>query len=342
MTSQSPKEFYHVYASLVTGSYSERQNEWEFNLSEEQLEQRILAPYRKAESMVIEGRVIPNDGSFRIRIFGTDRSVNSANDFRPHTQYEVTSEFITQPPGSELEERSPTSQVRPAANVREVFVIHGRNLDARDALFEFLRAIDLHPLEWSEVVQATGRPSPYVGEILDAAFSKAHAVVALFTPDDEARLGETYRTKNEPAHETQLTGQARPNVLFEAGMAMARNQDRTVLVELGDLRPFSDLAGRHVVRMDNTSQRRQELAQRLEIAGCPVNLEGTEWHSAGDFGEVLGKIDEQRESSQRDSVHGAESIASTTLADDAWVLLKEAANDGDGLGPVHTNAAHRR
>ena len=265
MTSQSPKEFYHVYASLVTGSYSERQNEWEFNLSEEQLEQRILAPYRKAESMVIEGRVIPwNDGSFRIRIFGTDRSVNSANDFRPHTQYEVTSEFITQPPGSELEERSPTSQVRPAANVREVFVIHGRNLDARDALFEFLRAIDLHPLEWSEVVQATGRPSPYVGEILDAAFSKAHAVVALFTPDDEARLGETYRTKNEPAHETQLTGQARPNVLFEAGMAMARNQDRTVLVELGDLRPFSDLAGRHVVRMDNTSQRRQELAQRLE------------------------------------------------------------------------------
>jgi len=66
-------------------------------------------------------------------------------------------------------------------------------------------------------------------------------------------------------------------------MAFASHPDRTVIVELGQLRPFSDIAGRHVVRLDNSSQRRQELAQRLEQAGCRVNLHGTDWHASGDF-----------------------------------------------------------
>jgi hypothetical protein len=35
--------------------------------------------------------------------------------------------------------------------------------------------------------------------------------------------------------------------------------------------------------MNNTSQRRQELAERLRSAGCAVELSGTEWHDEGDF-----------------------------------------------------------
>ncbi|MCY4415359.1 MAG: nucleotide-binding protein [Chloroflexi bacterium] len=169
----------------------------------------------------------------------------------------------------------------------QAFVVHGRNQKARDAMFTFLRTIGLHPLEWNEAVRATGKPMPYIGEILDAAFAQAGAVVVLMTPDDEARLNEPFRSPNDPPHETELTGQARPNVLFEAGMAMGRNAERTILVELGTLRPFSDVAGLHVIRMDNSSQRRQELAQRLESAGCPVNLEGVDWHTAGDFDTAL-------------------------------------------------------
>ena len=150
-----------------------------------------------------------------------------------------------------------------------------------------MQSIGLHPLEWSEAVRSTGKPSPYVGEILDAAFSRAHAVVVLLTPDDEARLREPFRTNSDPPHEVELTGQSRPNVLFEAGMAMSRGEDRTILVELGTLRPFSDVAGRHVIRLDDSSPRRQDLAQRLQAAGCPVNLDGTDWHTAGNFEDAL-------------------------------------------------------
>lgn len=166
---------------------------------------------------------------------------------------------------------------------RNVFVVHGRNLDARNSLFRFLRSIGLRPLEWSQAVRETGKASPFIGEILDVAFSKAQAVVVLLTPDDEARLREPFRSQHDPPYEPRLTGQARPNVLFEAGMAMGRNPDRTVIVELGSVRPFSDIAGRHTVRLSNDTAGRQELAQRLETAGCPVDLTGRDWHTEGDF-----------------------------------------------------------
>lgn len=167
-----------------------------------------------------------------------------------------------------------------------VFVVHGRNEAARKALFDFLRAIGLHPLEWSEAIQLTGKATPYVGEILDAAFDAASAIVVLLTPDDEARLCDQFIIDTDDEFERNLTPQARPNVLFEAGMAMGRDPDRTILIEVGKLRPFSDVAGRHMIRMDNSTERRQNLAARLATAGCPVNLNGTDWHSAGDFSEV--------------------------------------------------------
>jgi predicted nucleotide-binding protein len=194
---------------------------------------------------------------------------------------DVTDELITGPPGTGTTSRQGSGpQVQ---GPRVVFVVHGRDLRLRDSMFSFLRSVGLHPLEWAEAVAATNHPNPYVGEILDTAFSIAQAVVVLLTPDDEGRLSQRLQQRGDPSHETQLTAQARLNVIFEAGMAMGRFPDRTILVELGSLRPFSDVAGRHVIRMDDTTQRRQELAQRLQSAGCPVNLAGTDWHTEGRF-----------------------------------------------------------
>jgi len=172
-------------------------------------------------------------------------------------------------------------------DARKVFVVHGRNSAARDALFDFLRAIGVHPLEWDEIVQETGEGSPYVGRVLEVGFSLVQAVVVLMTPDDEARLREPLRGKDEPLHETHLTPQPRPNVLVEAGMALGHHSDRTVILEMGRLRPISDLFGRHVIRLDNTPQQRKALAQRLQNAGCIVNLVGNDWLSVGDFDGVV-------------------------------------------------------
>jgi predicted nucleotide-binding protein len=164
-----------------------------------------------------------------------------------------------------------------------VFVVHGRNEKLRRSLFSFLRAIRLEPIEWRQAIKLTRKPNPYVGEILDAAFREAAAVIVLLSPDDEAKLKAEFLKSNDPLYEKQLTGQARANVLFEAGMAMGRNPDSTVLVQVGETRPFSDIGGRHVVHLSNSPETRTEFVTKLANAGCNVNTSGTDWLSEGDF-----------------------------------------------------------
>lgn len=167
-----------------------------------------------------------------------------------------------------------------AVNPRNVMVVHGRDLSLRDDMFNLLRAWGLAPLEWSQLVSLVEEGSPYVGRILERAFEVAQAAVVLFSPDDEARLSARLRIDDEPDN---LKGQARPNVFFEAGLAFGRFPDKSILVEFGDLRAATDLAGRHVLRFDGSAERRHELAERLIVAGCPVDRSGSDWLRVGRF-----------------------------------------------------------
>ncbi len=164
-----------------------------------------------------------------------------------------------------------------------VFVVHGRNERLRRSIFSFLRSVGIQPIEWREAIKLTRKGSPYVGEILDAAFTRAVAIIVLLSPDEEARLKPQFVKANDPSYEKQLSGQARPNVLFEAGMAFGRYPNQTILVQVGQVRPFSDVGGRHVVQLSNSTESRQELITKLENAGCIVSVSGTDWHTEGDF-----------------------------------------------------------
>ena len=168
-------------------------------------------------------------------------------------------------------------------NQRKVFVVHGRDNRLRGDFFSFLRALDLQPIEWSEAVRLTGKISPYIGEILDSAFENAQAVIVLLSPDDEVRLLPELWHAEEEITEKEYQYQARPNVLFEAGMAFGRKPDRTLLIEVGKVKAFSDIAGRHVVRLSNDADKRIDISERLRTAGCKVSTEGKDWLTVGDF-----------------------------------------------------------
>ena len=275
------------------------------DLSYENLIQRAVRPYEEGKPIVAGGTTVPIDDLDRLMISKSEETAAELGEYARQDEQrspvislhgpswtwsglgygtDITDDLIVGPPGGALatgktEDSEPPMDI----DLRKVFVAHGRDKRNRDAMFTFLRSIHLDPIEWSEARKATGRPMPYIGDILDKAFSMARAVVVLLTPDDEAKLRDVFLSEDDPPHEKNLIGQARPNVLFEAGMAMGRSPEHTILVECGKLRPFSDIAGLHVVRFDGESTTRQELAHRLQDAGCEVSLEGTDWHTAGDF-----------------------------------------------------------
>lgn len=180
---------------------------------------------------------------------------------------------------------------------RKVLVVHGRNEAFRQAMFSFLRAIGLDPIEWEEAISMTGQSSPYIGQAIDAAFANARAAVVLLTGDDLACLKEEYISQHDDDTERKPTPQARPNVLFELGMAFGRKPEHTIIVEFGKTRPISDSIGRNVIRFVDTPEFRQKLAGRLLNAGCAVNTSfKSDWLTANFHfpSIVLGPISDLR------------------------------------------------
>jgi hypothetical protein len=164
---------------------------------------------------------------------------------------------------------------------KKVFVVEGRNAKINQAMFDFLSSLGLEPIEWEQARASTGGATPFIGEILDCAFKMAQAIVVLLTPDEETTLCEALRCEKG---DDALRFQPRPNVIFEAGAAMAINPERTILVSFGNAYTWTDISGRHLLKMDNTSEKRTTLCGRLRTAGCNFSTEGkAHWLSSGDF-----------------------------------------------------------
>lgn len=161
-----------------------------------------------------------------------------------------------------------------------VFVVHGRNESIKKDLFSFLRCIGLNPLGWEKAVSYTHKGTPTTMDIIDAGMSNSSAIIVLLTGDDKAKLHEKL-WKNGEKDTFKL--QPRPNVLLEAGMALAKYPDETILVKVGTLRNISDIDGINYVNLCNTAEARKNFITRLKTIGCNVDDSNTDWLTIGDF-----------------------------------------------------------
>lgn len=181
-----------------------------------------------------------------------------------------------------VKDESPELAPKEALDPELVFVVYGRDRNLRDSMFSFLRALGLNPIEWETAAAWTGEAAPYVGTILDVAFRRVQAVVVMLTPDEAARLRP--ELADGPNDRDAVEGyQARPNVLFEAGMAMGLHPERTIIVTIGETRVFSDIGGRTTIRLTSGPDGRNALANRLKTAGCAVDTSGADWLTKGSF-----------------------------------------------------------
>ncbi|WP_420116543.1 TIR domain-containing protein [Micromonospora sp.] len=239
---------------------------------------------------------------------GLFRDISNASDYLRALDTLVTP--TTQQPGDRAIVESPrestqkesgtamTSAERPEAvqppgERRRVFLVHGRNDRAKDAMVEFLRSLELSVIGWGEAKTEADRTTelpPSTLQIVSAGLQMAHAVVVLFTPDDLVCLDPRVS-----AGETDLQGQPRPNVILEAGMVLGMAPKKAAFVRMGAQREISDIAGMHFHNLGDSLEQRRELVRLLrDSRGLAVVDDVVRWSVAGKFDEALAYLSEPR------------------------------------------------
>jgi len=202
-------------------------------------------------------------------------------------------------PAPAAPDRPPRAVVRqggvrrlPKTKENTVFVVHGRDSKLRDAMYQFLGALGLKVQEWGHAIRRAARGrggNPYVNDAVTKIMEQAQAIVVMLSPDDEAKLRPQFMLAHERLTEGKLRGQARSNVIFETGIAIGTHHRKTLIVQVGDVKPFTDIGGMHILRLSGSPDSRHEFANRLEGLGCRLDRDGDHWLRAGDFTPAVGK-----------------------------------------------------
>ena len=149
--------------------------------------------------------------------------------------------------------------IAPLSGTRRVFVVHGRDEAAKEAVARFLAKLDLEPIILHEQPNQGRTVIEKFEENADVDFA-----VVLLTPDDVGHLADG---SDEPML------RARQNVLFELGYFVGRlGRTRVCALHKGGVEILSDYHGVIYVPMDDPQGWRLLLAREIKAAGIDVDL----------------------------------------------------------------------
>ena len=145
-----------------------------------------------------------------------------------------------------------------ATATREVFVIHGRDNEAKQTVARFLEGLELDPI----ILHDQANQGRTIIEKLDGHAQVGFAI-ALLTPDDVGRLRE---------REDDLKPRARQNVIFEFGYFTGRLGRKRVCALVKDNVDLpSDYDGVVYIQMDDSDGWKLQLIRELRNAGFSVD-----------------------------------------------------------------------
>lgn len=139
---------------------------------------------------------------------------------------------------------------------REVFIIHGRDNEAKQTVARFLRDLELTPI----ILHEQANQGRTIIEKIEN-HDRVGFAVALLTPDDVGGL-----------QGQDLKPRARQNVIFEFGYFTGRlGRNRVCALVKGDVDQPSDYDGVVYIRMGDSDGWKLQLIRELRSAGFPVD-----------------------------------------------------------------------
>jgi hypothetical protein len=150
--------------------------------------------------------------------------------------------------------------LRPVArNKRKVFIVHGRDNEAKQEAARFIETIGLQSIILHEQA-STGMT---IIEKIERYSGEADFALVLYTPCDLGRGGHE--------HKAPARNRARQNVVFEHGYLMARYGRKNVCALLkGQIETPNDISGVIYVDFDEQGSWKEEVAKELKACGYEI------------------------------------------------------------------------
>lgn len=169
-------------------------------------------------------------------------------------------EFGTLPMGAGMASiaSSQTKQVI-ARNKRKVFIVHGRDNEAKQEVARFIEFIGLQSIILHEQASA----GMTIIEKIERYSNDADFALVLYTPCDVGR----------GIHETKipLKNRARQNVVFEHGYLMAKlGRENVCALVKGEIETPNDISGVVYVGFDQQGAWKLEVAKELKACGYEI------------------------------------------------------------------------
>src|SRR5687767_6678324 len=130
-----------------------------------------------------------------------------------------------------------------ARNKPTAFIVHGQDVRLRLELEKFLRGVGFEILLFHAATSGEDQIDAVLRNVMNGV-SRADVVIVLFTPEEQASFHDPETGQYVPKTKTgeDMGGwQPRPNVIFEAGVAVVRARRKTILAKIGSVRIISDL-----------------------------------------------------------------------------------------------------
>ncbi len=279
---ENPKNsgFWHYYIEYIWhGTFT---TEYVFDLKYSELERDLIANYLSKDKFSLNGKIINNSDIKSLRLINS--SEDSYNCFEKLK--EDSSEFISKDgwigsdqqnlravlkfgsdetndilfPNNQPITKKENENYSNSINIdnNKVFVVHGRDVQVRETVCNFLRKMKLEPIVLSEQLDE----GKTIIEKFEEHSNVGYAII-LLTPDDEGKCND----------ENCYKPRARQNVVFEHGYFCGKLGRKSVCALLVDnVEIQSDLQGLIYKIFDEGGSWKLDLSKEMINAGISINL----------------------------------------------------------------------
>ncbi len=199
------------------------------------------------------GFIKPKFGSY------SERRTYLSEQFTPMLDALEFGQQITSPPKNEqlLNDVKPQTVVR---NKRKVFIVHGRDNEAKQEVSRFIEKLGLEAI----ILHEQASSGMTIIEKIERYSNDADFALVLYTACDHGR----------GIHESNIhpKNRARQNVVFEHGYLMAKlGRENVCSLVKGDIETPNDISGVVYVALDSYGAWKTEVAKELNACGYVIS-----------------------------------------------------------------------